>query len=328
MTPFSVVIPLYNKQGTVERAVRSVLAQTVQDFEIVVVNDGSTDDSPQVVARIEDSRIRLIHQANQGVSAARNRGIAEARHDLVAFLDADDEWIPTFLETITRLRSDCPDAGVFATAYLFSNECRGTWAPVFRGMPAGPWEGILADYFGVAAESDPPLWTSAVVVKKECILAVGCFPVGVTDGEDLLTWARLAANYTVAYANRACAVFWVPVCLEDRPGRNDYSEDVVGSGLRRLFDNVESDKQQGLRDYIFRWHKSTASILLELGQQDMARREIRQAFRYRCLSPKMWVYFLCSLLPSSLSRRCVRHTLGIWRSFRVPSIHTRRPEQG
>ncbi|MGB9938210.1 glycosyltransferase family 2 protein [Methanosarcina sp.] len=100
----SVVIPVYNKEPHVKRALRSVLNQTVQDFEMIVINDRSTDKSLQEVKSFSDPRIRLISQENSGVSIACNRGIDEAKSELIAFLDADDEWIPDYLETILRLR--------------------------------------------------------------------------------------------------------------------------------------------------------------------------------------------------------------------------------
>ena len=120
----SVIIPLYNKVNTVERAVRSVLDQTVSEFELIVVNNGSTDGSEDVVKRIDDPRIILISQPNQGVSMARNKGVAIAKGDYVAFLDADDEWRPTFLETVLRMREKYPDCAVFATAY---QRCNARW---------------------------------------------------------------------------------------------------------------------------------------------------------------------------------------------------------
>src|SRR5574344_1434815 len=99
----SVVIPLYNKERYIERAIRSVLNQSFQDFEIIVVNDGSTDQSVTIVKDINDSRIRIINQKNGGVSSARNKGISEAKYAIVAFLDADDVWKENHLEVIVEL---------------------------------------------------------------------------------------------------------------------------------------------------------------------------------------------------------------------------------
>ena len=113
----SVVIPLYNKERYIERAVYSVLSQTFQQFEIVIVNDGSTDGSVSVIERMNNPLIRLIHQKNGGVSAARNRGIEEARFEYIAFLDADDEWKENHLEVIAGLIRKFPECGVFGTSY-------------------------------------------------------------------------------------------------------------------------------------------------------------------------------------------------------------------
>src|SRR5262245_50985738 len=94
----SVIIPLYNKATTVERTLASIDAQTIRDFEVIVVDDGSTDGSADLIAAWPEPRIRLIRQENAGPGAARNKGLAEANGRYVAFLDADDEWLPEFLE--------------------------------------------------------------------------------------------------------------------------------------------------------------------------------------------------------------------------------------
>ena len=114
---FSIVIPLYNKERYIKRAINSVLAQTYGHFEIVVIDDGSVDRSVDVVNDLKDARIRLLKQAHHGVSKARNKGIAEARYDLLAFLDADDWWRPQFLATINDLVSLYPQAGAYVTSY-------------------------------------------------------------------------------------------------------------------------------------------------------------------------------------------------------------------
>jgi len=118
MPEVSVVIPLYNKAPYIARALASVITQTCQDFEVIVIDDGSTDGGAEIVRRLDDTRIRVIRQENRGVSAARNRGIESARTDFIAFLDADDEWTPTHLEALLRLRDRYPHAGAYGTAYL------------------------------------------------------------------------------------------------------------------------------------------------------------------------------------------------------------------
>jgi len=134
----SVVIPLYNKARHIRRALSSVLAQTAPCFELVVVDDGSTDGSADVVRSISDSRLRLVVQPNGGECAARNRGIRETSGELIAFLDADDEWLPEFLSTVMRLYDQCPQAGAYATAYRCVRDAI-SWHPVFRNcvVPAG-----------------------------------------------------------------------------------------------------------------------------------------------------------------------------------------------
>ena len=118
----TVVIPLYNKQDTIQRALQSVFTQTVQPEEIIVVNDGSSDGSEKVVESMYHQLVKLIHQPNAGVSSARNFGIKEAKGDWIAFLDADDFWDIDFLETIMDLNTNYPEARVIMTAYKYFYE--------------------------------------------------------------------------------------------------------------------------------------------------------------------------------------------------------------
>ena len=302
----SVIIPLYNKEREVERAIRSVLTQTFQNFEIVVVNDGSTDDSPKVAKRMNESRIKLIHQGNQGVSAARNHGIEKARAELIAFLDADDEWKPEFLKTIMGLRSNFPQADVFATSYIVCDGNGVHSAPGINGIPDHPWEGILENYFDIAAKSDPPLWTSAVAVTKKAITSIGGFPVVVRNGEDLLTWAKLAIRYQIAYSTLPSAVFWRPTGIDARPGRYDDTVDVVGRELDRLLQKTNGLKNQQLRNYISLWHKMRASLFLQIGDRTKALYEIGQSAHYGKMTPKLCAYRVCASTPKFLCRWLIR----------------------
>jgi hypothetical protein len=294
---FSVVIPLYNKGPFVERAIRSVLNQTVQDFEIVVVNDGSTDDGPAIVAGIGDDRIRLISQENAGVSAARNAGIANARSEMIAFLDADDEWRNEFLATIHRLQEKYPQCDMFATGYEFCYEDGRTRNPIFRGMPPGHWEGVLTDYFAVAARSDPPICSSAVAVRKSAIQSIGGFPEGISAGEDLLTWARLAVCGLIAFARIPMSVFHAgsSVTLHRTP----QLQDLVGPALEAL---AQDSQAAGMRAYVAMWYKMRASCLLRAGQRRMALLASWKSLCYRKAQWKVIVYGFLAFLPRSISK--------------------------
>lgn len=293
----SVVMPLYNKEHEIARAIKSVLSQTFTDFEIIVVNDGSTDKGPAIVKSLGDPRMRIIDQSNVGVSAARNRGISEAKAELVAFLDADDEWEPDFLETIMRLRDKFPSCDVFATNYCFcrADNCRRQ--TIIRGLPHGFREGLLTDYFMVAAQSDPPLSSSSVAVTKRAIESIGGFPVGIAAGEDLLTWARLAIRYDLAYAVEPKAFFWEPVEL---PKRFPDDQDIVGRELQVLLRTYIGPNSKGLSDYVALWHRMRASIYIRLGRRWSALKEIQKAASFSGVNLKLFAYSVLTILPKSL----------------------------
>ncbi len=207
MPKVSVVIPLYNKAPHISRTINSVLAQTVQDFEIVVVDDGSTDNGCQIVASYTDPRIRLIRQENQGVSAARNRGISEARSDFLAFLDADDEWGNDHLEVLLRLRENFPEAGAYSTAFIHVYS-EGKIVPArIKKIPPAPWEGLIPDYFLSASFGEPPVCSSAVAIPREIFDTVGFFKVGEKMGEDLDMWGRVALHYPIAFSWKGVALY-------------------------------------------------------------------------------------------------------------------------
>ena len=193
----SVVIPLYNKAGQIARALDSVLAQTVRDFELIVVDDGSTDAGAAVVQACLDPRVRLHCQPNGGVSAARNQGVALARSPLVAFLDADDAWLPDHLERLWRSRLAVPDAVAWAANYEIV-EPDGRRTPGVR--LDSPSRVVLTpeNFYRIALQGSP-VCSSAVMVDKVALLEAGGFPVGVRLGEDLDTWIRLLFSGAIAF---------------------------------------------------------------------------------------------------------------------------------
>lgn len=201
----SVVIPLYNKGPHIRRAIDSVLGQSSSVDEIVVVDDGSTDDSVAVVQGLNCALLRLVQQKNGGVSVARNTGIQHARNALIAFLDADDEWLPCHVETLKRLATDFPECSAFASARAYGAEGTDVRPAHYRGIPEGDWEGVLPNYFK-AAMGAPPLWSSTVMVRREAFDVAGMFPVGERIGEDLDMWCRIALKYPVAFSRKVGAI--------------------------------------------------------------------------------------------------------------------------
>lgn len=298
MPEITIVMPLYNKELDVERAVRSAISQSFEDFELIVVNDGSTDKGPEVVRTFEDQRIRIFDQVNQGVSSARNKGIGEAKSDLIAFLDADDEWEKDYLEIILWLRDKFPSCEVFATRYyLFSRNYKRP--AIIRGLSSDFREGILNNYFDIASQSDPPLWTSAVSVTKEAIDSVGGFPEGIASGEDLLTWARLAARYDIAYCNVPKAYFREPETVASRPGRVPQTPDIVGQELLRLRQEGATDRIKGLVKYLSLWHKMRANIFIRIGNTVAARREMVKAVKF-AINLKVIIFYVLTLVPKKI----------------------------
>ena len=123
---FSVIIPLYNKARYVKKAIDSVLLQTYADYELVIMDDGSSDESFKVASEAIKGRgnCRIFRQQNFGVSMARNNAVAKSKGDYLCFLDADDWWAPTFLEEMDVLIDDYSDAGIYGTGYMIVNWCR------------------------------------------------------------------------------------------------------------------------------------------------------------------------------------------------------------
>lgn len=195
---FSVVIPLYNKEREVARAVRSALGQTLPPYEIVVVDDGSTDRGAAEVETLAAAEgrglVRLVRQKNGGVCAARNRGIAEARGTHVALLDADDAWRPGFLDEIASLVADYPHCGLYCTAFDIRSEGGAT-----HPAPTPAERGVVADFFAASIHRYVAI-PSAAVVPRRIFDAVGGFPEGMKLGEDQWMWIRIADRYAVCFS--------------------------------------------------------------------------------------------------------------------------------
>ncbi len=203
---YSIIIPLYNKEKYIEKTILSVLQQSEQDFEVIVVDDGSTDNSANIVRKIKNSKIRLVCKENGGVSSARNLGICESRGDNICFLDGDDIWERDFLETISMLIEKFPEAGLFCASYQVSYKKRVV-QPQFRST-MNTEAHLIKDFFEMATG---PFWvcnSSNAVVKREIILSMNkWFPENESVYEDFDFWIRIGANNATAHSNRVCSTY-------------------------------------------------------------------------------------------------------------------------
>lgn len=219
MTKVSVIIPLYNKAFYVTKALDSVLVQTFTDYECIVINDGSTDDSASIVQKWMHNtacgkRFRIISQPNAGVSAARNHGIELSHGEYIAFLDADDWWKPTFLEEMVSVAIEYPEAGIVGCAYYYVKNGRQRLdvRPIREdGVSLNVGEKSYINYFRSYAEGAMPLWTGAVLIPHRVLEMVkresGVFHLGLKLGEDFDLWCRIVLHHKVVYINTPLAYY-------------------------------------------------------------------------------------------------------------------------
>lgn len=204
---FSVVIPLYNKEAFIEDTIKSVLNQSFQDFEVVVVDDGSTDKSLSIVESLKDNRIKIFTTENNGVSKARNYGIKKSDANLIAFLDADDIWYPYHLMDLKNLYQLYPYCGMYCKAYIQIIN-KTTIQPTYKNIPKlTNWKGIVFDFFE-SSSINCIAWTSAVAIPKVVLNSGGAFDELITfgAGEDTDLWLRIALDYPIAFHNKISAV--------------------------------------------------------------------------------------------------------------------------
>ena len=217
---FSVIIPLYNKAPYIRKALESVFAQTYTDYELIVVDDGSSDNSLATAKQcitdrcaVDRCTVEIIEQANSGVSAARNNGVDASSGDYIAFLDADDWWEPTYLERMAQLIEDYPEAGLYACNYVYYKPGK---THVALDIPTG-----YINYPKAYCESGAmPVWTGATIILRAVFDEMGGFPVGIKLGEDFLLWAKTALHYPVAFLNEALAWYNNDVPVNLRATRN------------------------------------------------------------------------------------------------------------
>jgi glycosyltransferase involved in cell wall biosynthesis len=285
----SVVIPLYNKQNAIARTLESVFNQTVKNFEVVVVDDGSKDNSLQVVQAIQDPRLRVIHKENGGVSSARNSGIRNAKGEFIALLDGDDLWEPTCLEEMVKMIDDFPDAAIWGVSIAFIKNGRlYKWN---QGLGEG-YRGYVKNYFGIR-HSDL-YCSSSVIIRKEAFEKVGYFDERISSSEDLDMWYRIILHYPIAFYDKILVYY-----NQDAENRVAYDTDVrfpLTKDIKYYFDkhNEEFERNPVFSHFM---NNYVAANLLKEGyyfgseQERIDSDEVVKKLRYQDIHPKYrWIF--------------------------------------
>ena len=301
----SVVIPLYNKQAYVERAVASVLQSGYRAHDVIVVDDGSTDDGPQRAAAMGDPRVRLIRQSHDGVASARNRGISEASGDYVAFLDADDYWAPEYLPAIVDLIARFPECGMYATHFYHFRD------DGFRRVP--PLWGIKATSRPQRIERFFEIWghgiffcTCSVVIPVRILrdFAIS-FPEGEQHGEDVDVWFRIAERWPIAYLGQPLVGYRLGVpdsLMTSHPG--DFPPAYERLAARYRSNAIPQHHRKGVaRTLSVARLLSARRLLLESER----RRALKLLYDPSCLrAPRFWLrLFLAAHMPALLGRQLI-----------------------
>lgn len=225
MPYFSIIIPVYNKEKFVANTLKSVLMQTFSDFEIIIVNDGSTDTSEAKILDCKDSRIRYYFKKNEGVALTRNFGIEKATSNYICFLDADDYWFPNFLETMFDYISKVADQKVFSAAIEI--ETKNKTVPA-RYSISKRLDFEIVNFFD-ASQKDCVMWTSSVCIHKSVFEKVSVFDAKIKQGEDTEMWIRIGLQYPIVFIHKILA-------------RYVYDESSISRNLNYFFESYTFQK--------------------------------------------------------------------------------------
>jgi glycosyltransferase involved in cell wall biosynthesis len=299
---FSVVIPTFNRAYLIERPIQSVLAQTCSSFEIIIVDDNSTDNTEELVKGIGDSRIKYVrHDQNHGSNVARNTGIENATGEYIAFLDSDDEWLPEKLEKQLKVLSNDPEIGACYTwiRSVHENTKRELIvSPEFQGFI---FEDLLYSQF---------VNPSSTVVRRSCFDTVGVFDVNPAfrSCQDWDLWLRLSQSYRFAMVPEVLTIWW----NHSSKNRNTNNAAMMFQGFSALlekypemknlpntFKTVGSASLKIKRDYLFERGKRymlQASEISHLEGIELGKRYLKMAFLSNPLSLKYFIHYNASCL--------------------------------
>mgnify|MGYP001821840789 CR=1 FL=1 len=235
MNPFfSVVISIYNKETYILNTLQSVVDQTYENFEIIAVNDGSTDRSLEILKQFEDSRIIIINQENHGASYARNQGMAITKGRFVALLDGDDLWDKTFLSSMHDLINKYEDQSVFTAAIAHMHHKK--IIPVHYSFT--PTETVSVLNYFKASSRHSILSGSSAVFKKDILETTGVFDTEIKSGQDTDLWIRIGLHFPIIFLNKVL-VYYVQ-------NQNSLSNSTTNLSAKPKFDNYGKEEKENI----------------------------------------------------------------------------------
>lgn len=281
----SIIIPLYNKAPYIKKALETVCSQTYQDWECIIMDDGSTDGSAelakQIISELADGRYHLLSQSNAGVAAARNNAVKQSSGELLCFLDADDWWEPAFIEEMVRFAELVPSAGLWASNYIYYKPGK-THVGVTNVVYDDASHTIFNYPKSYAQGTGMPITSISIMMRRSVFDEMGGFPLGVRLGEDFLLWAKVALRYPVAFLDKPLAYYNNDVPAALRATRNLHEPqkhmlfllEPIENAIARLSDAQQTDWQRllsmlranGLLEYWLddRYHDLAATELQKI----------------------------------------------------------------
>ena len=274
----SVIIPTYNRDNYLYSAIKSVLNQTFEDFEIIIVDDASTDNTRQVVDKFDDKRIRYIrHKENKGGSAARNTGIKRSKGKFIAFLDDDDMWMPSKLEKqLDLINKNLEIGAVYTRTCIINKSDKIIWfkSPSLRGNIF--LDILKKNYVGSC---------SKVLVRKECFNRIGLFDENLPAGQDWDMWIRLAKHHQFDYVNEPLVLYRVH---EKRISTNPFPKMQATKLMFKKF-SKELNTSVNHKKILGYWHYRFGTIYCECGDIGKGRKEFMKAISK---DPDSFIYYI------------------------------------
>ena len=301
----SIIIPLYNKEEYIENTLKSILNQTEQNFEIVIVDDGSTDKSIEIINKISDPRIKLYKQNHGGVSKARNFGVLKANSEFISFLDADDEWENTYIETIMFLKIKYPNAGIYMTDYKYRDNKEVRISKKMKKINLNE-ELLITNYFEVILNGIIKMSPSCISLSKKIFQEEKGFDENSAWGEDQDLWGRIALKHPIAYSPKILSI-------GDRSGnwrkrqneriRKTQQHPFIISGKKALKSGLPINIKNDVKEIVALYQLKSANFNFQIGNFQIAQTILNECdterFKIQKIYLLSWIK-LSNIVPSQI----------------------------